>query len=224
VVRGAYGWFDEYLDTNLTLQWAKVPPFEITQTINNTTPAPTFNWANPFQGQPLVAANPNPGRPCPVSGLVLLTCVAPNVFSAPGQLNQTYMQQWNFSVQTQIVNNLSLTTAYVGNKTTHQQLISVPDNVPDPGPGTIQNRRPYKQWGQFSMGETNGNANYNALQVTLEKRFSSGYQALLSYTWSKSCRTHGASASTKGAIRVVPLPFRTLPRIAPYATSTLRRI
>jgi hypothetical protein len=194
VVRGAYGWFDEYLDTNLTLQWAKVPPFEITQTINNTTPAPTFNWANPFQGQPLVAANPNPGRPCPVSGLVLLTCVAPNVFSAPGQLNQTYMQQWNFSVQTQIVNNLSLTTAYVGNKTTHQQLISVPDNVPDPGPGTIQNRRPYKQWGQFSMGETNGNANYNALQVTLEKRFSSGYQALLSYTWSK-CIDQGSNQS-----------------------------
>ncbi len=194
VVRGAYGLFDEYLDTNLTLQWAKVPPFEITQTINNTTPAPTFNWANPFQGQPLVAGNPNPGKPCPVSGMVLLTCVAPNVFSAPGQLNQTYMQQWNFSLQTQIVNNLSLTTAYVGNKTTHQQLISVPDNVPDPGPGTIQNRRPYPQWGQFSMGETNGNASYNALQVTLEKRFSSGYQALLSYTWSK-CIDEGSNQS-----------------------------
>ncbi len=194
VVRGAYGLFDEYLDTNLTLQWAKVPPFEITQTINNTTPSPTFNWADPFQGQPLVAANPNPGRPCPVSGLALATCVAPNVFSAPGQLQQTYMQQWNFSLQTQIVKNLSLTTAYVGNKTTHQQLISVPDNVPDPGPGTIQNRRPYKQWGQFSMGETNGNANYNAMQVTLEKRFSDGFQSLLSYTWSK-CIDQGSNQS-----------------------------
>jgi len=45
VVRSAYGIFDVYLDTNITLQWAKAPPFETTQTINNTTPAPTFNWA-----------------------------------------------------------------------------------------------------------------------------------------------------------------------------------
>ncbi|HEY1212995.1 MAG TPA: hypothetical protein VGE93_05115, partial [Bryobacteraceae bacterium] len=73
-------------------------------------------------------------------------------------------------------------------------LISVPDNVPNPGPGNIQNRRPYPQWGQFYMGETNGNANYNAAQVTLEKRFSSGYQALVSYTWSK-CIDEGSNQS-----------------------------
>lgn len=194
VLRGAYGIFDEYLDTNLTLQWAKVPPFEITQTVNNTRPTPAFTWANPFQGQPLVATNPHPGQPCPGIGQVLNTCVTPNVYSAPGQLQQTYMQQWNFSAQTQIVNNLAITVAYVGNKTTHQQLISVPDNVPNPGPGNIQNRRPYPQWGQFYMGETNGNAYYNAAQVTLEKRFSSGYQALVSYTWSK-CIDEGSNQS-----------------------------
>ncbi len=194
VIRGAYGIFDEYLDTNLTLQWAKVPPFEITQTVNNTTPRPSFTWANPFQGQPLVAANPNPGKPCAGSGLVLNSCVTPNVYSAPGQLQQTYIQQWNFAVQDQLMKNLSLTVAYVGNKTTHQQLISVPDNVPNPGPGAIQSRRPYLQWSQLYMGETNGNANYNALQVTLEKRFSNGYQLLASYAFSK-CIDNGSNQS-----------------------------
>jgi hypothetical protein len=192
VVRGAYGIFDEYLDTNLTLQWAKVPPFEITQTVNNTVPKPSFNWANPFQGQPLVAANPNPGKPCAGSGLVLLTCVTPNVYSAPGDLQQTYIQQWNFAVQDQLMKNLSLTVAYVGNKTTHAQLISVPDNVPDPGPGAIQSRRPYQQWSQFFIGNTNGNANYHALQVTLERRFSAGYQLLASYAFSK-CLDQGSN-------------------------------
>lgn len=194
VVRGAYGIFDEFLDTNLTLQWAKVPPFEITQTVNNTLPTPTFNWANPFQGQPLVAGNPHPGQVCPGIGLALLTCVTPNVYSAPGQLHQTYMQQWNFSVQTQLVKNLSLTAAYVGNKTEHEQLISVPDNIPAPGPGAIQGRRPYPQWGQFYMGETNGVANYNALQVTLEKRFANGFQMLASYSWSR-CMDTGTNQS-----------------------------
>ncbi|HEY1945572.1 MAG TPA: carboxypeptidase-like regulatory domain-containing protein [Bryobacteraceae bacterium] len=194
VVRGAYGIFDEFLDTNLTLQWAKVPPFEITQTVTNTTPSPTFNWANPFQGQPLVAGNPNPGKPCAGTTLVLNTCVAPNIYSAPQQLQHTYMQQWNFSVQTQLSSTMSLNVAYVGNKTTHAQLISVPDNVPDPGPGAIQARRQYTQWGQFFMGETNGIANYNALQATLEKRFSGGFQLLASYSYSR-CMDTGSNQS-----------------------------
>lgn len=194
VVRGAYGIVDEYLDTNLTLQWAKVPPFEITQTINNTVPTPAFNWANPFLGQPLVAANPNPGKPCAGIGVALLTCVTPNVYAAPSQLQQTYIQQWNFAVQDQLQKGLALTVAYVGNRTTHEQLISVPDNVPNPGPGAIQTRRPYPQWSQFFIGETNGNANYHALQVTLEKRFSAGYQLLASYSFSK-CMDQGSNQS-----------------------------
>jgi hypothetical protein len=194
VVRGAYGIFDEFLDTNLTLQWAKVPPFEITQTVNNTVPTPSFNWANPFQGQPLVSGNPNPSQVCPGTALVLATCVTPNVYSAPGALKQTYMQQWNIAVQGQLMKNLSLTVAYVGNKTEHEQLISVPDNVPTPGPGAIQARRPYPQWGQFYMGETNGIANYDALQATLEKRFSNGFQLLASYSWSK-CMDTGSNQS-----------------------------
>jgi hypothetical protein len=54
VARAAYGLFPIYLDTNLALQWVKVPPFEITQTINNATGTPSFNWANPFNGQSLL--------------------------------------------------------------------------------------------------------------------------------------------------------------------------
>jgi len=104
------------------------------------------------------------------------------------------MQQWNFAVQTQLMKNLSLDVVYVGNKTTHEQLISVADNVPTPGVGAIQSRRPYQQWGQFYIGESNGNATYNALQMKLEKRFASGYQMLLSFTHSK-CEDEGSNQS-----------------------------
>ncbi|HEY3835209.1 MAG TPA: TonB-dependent receptor [Bryobacteraceae bacterium] len=193
VVRSAYGLFDVFLDTNITLQWAKVPPFETTQTINNTTPAPTFNWQNPFQGQPLVGANPNPGQPCSF-GLILNSCSQPNVYAGLPQMQQTYMQQWNQAVQVQLMENLSLDVAYVGNKTTHEWLISVPDNVPAPGPGTIQTRRPYPQWGQFYLGESNGNATYNALQMKVDKRFANGVQMLLSFTHSK-CLDEGSNQS-----------------------------
>lgn len=189
VVRGAYGIFDVYLDTNLTLQWAKVPPFEITQTVNNSLNSSThtmgFNWADPFLGQPLASANPNPGQPCPTSNMVLNSCIAPNVYSAPGSLRHTYMQQWNLAVQRQLASELSLEVAYVGNRTLHAQLISVPGNVPDPGPGNIQSRRPYLQWGQFYQGNMSGIGNYNALQAKLEKRFARGFQMLASYTYSR---------------------------------------
>lgn len=194
VVRGAYGIFEEFFDTNLSLQWAKAPPLTITQTVTNTTPTPTFTWANPFLGQPIVSANPNPGKACPNTTLVLNTCVTPNVYSAPEQLQHTYIQQWNFAVQTQLRKNLSLNVAYVGNKTTHQQLISVPDNVPSPGPGAVQARRPYPQWSQLYMGETNGYGNYNALQVTLERRFDNGFQILSSYSYSR-CMDVGSNQS-----------------------------
>ena len=189
VVRGAYGIFDVYLDTNLTLQWAKVPPFEITQTVNNSLNSSAhtmaFNWGDPFLGQPLAAANPNPGKPCATSNMILNSCVAPNVYSAAAELRHTYMQQWNLAVQNQLSKNLSVEVAYVGNKTLHAQLISVPDNVPDPAAGTIQARRPYPQWGQFYMGLSSGTGDYNALQAKLEKRFAQGFQMLASYTYSR---------------------------------------
>jgi len=194
VVRGAYGIFTVFFDTNLSLQWAKVPPIEITQTVNNTVPKPSFTWQSPFNGQPLVAANPNPGQPCAGSNLVLLTCVAPNVFSAPLDLQHTYMQQYNLAVQTEVVKGISLDVAFVGNHSSHTQLISVPDNVPAPGPGSIQSRRRFQQWGQFSVGLTNGIANYDSLQVKLEKRFAKGFQLLGSYTYSK-CMDLGSNQS-----------------------------
>jgi hypothetical protein len=214
VVRAAYGIFDVYLDTNITLQWAKVPPFETTQTINNATPAPAFNWADPFQGQPLVAANPNPGKPCSF-GLVLNSCSQPNVFAGLPQMQQTYMQQWNLALQTEVVKGLSLDVAYVGNKTTHEQLISVPDNVPVPGVGTIQTRRPYPQWGQFSLGESNGNATYNALQVKLEKRFANGYQMLLSFTHAK-CLDEGSNQSAPLTVNMLKLNHAVCDYDLPY--------
>ncbi len=194
VVRGAYGIFDVFLDTNITLQWAKAPPIEITQTVNNTTPKPTFTWADPFQGQSLVAGNPNPGQICPGTTMVLLSCVAPNVFAGASTMKHTYMQQYNFAVQGQLAKDFSLEVAYVGNTTEHVQLISVPDNVPTPGPGAIQARRPYPQWGQFSLGLLSGIANYNALQVKAEKRFAHGYQLLASYTYTR-CMDVGSNQS-----------------------------
>ena len=195
VVRAAYGLFPIFLDTNMTLQWAHVPPFLIQQTIINPTGKPAFNWANPFQGQALVAANPNPGTVCAGTSLVLNSCVMPGISTAPQTFNHTYMEQYNFAMQFQLLKDMSLDVAYVGNHTVHGQLISIPENLPTPGPGAVQGRRPFNQWGQVGLSNSIGIAHYNALQTMLEKRLSNGVYALVSYTYSK-CLDNGSSESS----------------------------
>lgn len=207
VLRAAYGLFPIYFDTNLSLQWVKAPPFEITQTVNNSTltkpSAPSFNWANPFNGQALVSANPKPGVACAGTAVAYSSCVMPNVYSAPRNLSHTYMHQYNLAVQVQMRKDLSVELAYVGNRTVHGQLISVPDNVPAPGPGTIQTRRQYPQWGIFYMGLTNGTANYNALQAKVEKRYSNSFQMLGSYAYSK-CLDNGSNQAPPITLALLP--------------------
>ncbi len=196
VIRAAYGLFPIYFDSNMSLQWVKAPPFEIVQTVNASSKnaaAPSFTWGNPFNGQPLVSANTS-GAPCAGTTVAYASCVTPAVWTSPVNLQHTYMHQYNLAVQRQLLNNLSLEVAYVGNNTIHNQLISTPDNVPTAGPGTIQTRRPYAQWGVFNLGNTYGTANYNALQVKVEKRYSNGFQLLGSYAWSH-CLDNGSSES-----------------------------
>jgi hypothetical protein len=186
VVRGAYGIFPVFIDTNLAINWTKAPPFLISQTVNNglTGTTPTYNWADPFQGQSIVAPNTT-GKPCPGTTLVLQTCVTPALYSAPPTLQHTYVQEYNLAAQTEISKNISLEVAYVGNRTVHAQDNGILTNVPAPAAGAIQTRRPYAQWGQVNLTLTNAAASYNALQAKLEKRFSSGVQGLVSYSYSK---------------------------------------
>ena len=105
--------------------------------------------------------------------------------------------------------------AYVGNKTTHAQLISVPDNVPEPAAGAIQARRPFPQWGQFYLGLTSGIGNYNALQAKVEKRFSHGFQMLASYTYSR-CMDIGSNQGAPADLRAHVLQSRGV-RLRPAA-------
>lgn len=212
VIRGAFGLFPIFLDTNMALQWAHVPPILIQQSISNPVPSPTFQntaatgefyWSNPFQwvGASLVAPNPHPGSPCLGAsnwpggvGPVLNSCQQPAISSAPPEFNHTISYQYSLEVQRQLMRDMSLTVGYAGNKTEHNQLNTIPANVPLPGPGAVQPRRPYPQWGQTGISMSNGVANYNALQVTFEKRLSSGIYALVSETWAK-CLDNGSTES-----------------------------
>jgi Carboxypeptidase regulatory-like domain len=108
-------------------------------------------------------------------------------FPAGDKPNMAHM--FNVGVQRQLPWNSVLDVAYVGTRGKNI-FVSRNINVPLPGPGSLDPRRPY-----FSLvpnipviNQRSGDAEswYDALQVKVDKRFSDGLQALVSYTYSRS--------------------------------------
>jgi outer membrane receptor protein involved in Fe transport len=63
------------------------------------------------------------------------------------------------------------------------------------GATLAQALKPYPQYFSLTpLGDAVGNASYNALLLKAEKRFSSGFQYLVSYTWSKTLTDSALSA------------------------------
>lgn len=206
VIRAGYGIFYTFPDTNLINNTVVTVPFVYNQTIYNTRPpaAPALTFGNFFQGPLQAGLNPNPGQPCSF-GLTLTSCDTPSVMASDINIHQQYTQQWNFSIQHQFTNGMALTVAYLGNKTTHLQQFR-PENSPPPGPGSIQSRRIYPQWGPISAAEWAGRANYNSLQTQIETRAWKGLTWMGSYVYSK-CMDDGTDEASAPATQLIGLNY-----------------
>jgi outer membrane receptor protein involved in Fe transport len=189
VVRAAYGIIYNFPDDNALNNTETSVPFIATQTVNNSTPVPTFTFGDSFQGTPIVAPNPHPGQACPFGG-VFLSCSTPTVDSMNTKVKNQYVQEWNLAVQHQFGRAVSLDLAYVGNKVDHI-VESYSINDPPPGPGSVQGRRPIPQWSTMGINNFSLGANYNALQAKLETRAWHGSTLLTAYTYGK-CLSDGA--------------------------------
>jgi hypothetical protein len=102
-------------------------------------------------------------------------------------LPSAYVQQYGLSVQRQLVSNYTLEIGYMGN--TSRKLIGTIDlNQPFLTPKATaldeQNRRPFQPWGTINYQFAGLNSSYNGLQVTMEKRLSSGLFFRGAYSWS----------------------------------------
>jgi outer membrane receptor protein involved in Fe transport len=111
------------------------------------------------------------------------------------------MQQWNFTVERQISPTLVLRGAYVGSRGDHLNL-NISENVAVPGAGAVPPRQPYPNYGTISAWEPRGPSNYDALQLTAEKRMSYGLSFLAAYTWSKSLDEGAGGNSSTGESRI----------------------
>ncbi|MGH9626944.1 MAG: hypothetical protein ACRD7E_01055, partial [Bryobacteraceae bacterium] len=95
-----------------------------------------------------------------------------------------YVSQWFFDLQQNLPGDILLTLGYNGTKTTHAAYSRNINDPKTPHP-TIQaqQRRIRPEYNAISLVEFAGNANYNALTIKGEKRFSKGFTFLSSFTW-----------------------------------------
>ncbi len=111
--------------------------------------------------------------------------------------NKTAMiQNWQLSVQRELPGNMVIDVAYVGNNAKNTVLLAdfnqarpltpAEAALPAAQQPSLQARRPIANFGSISAVLPEGFSNYNAMQVKLERRFSSGFYFLNSFTWSKA--------------------------------------
>jgi hypothetical protein len=123
--------------------------------------------------------------------------------------------QWNAGIQRQLPANITLDANYVGSNGRHEDW-GPTMNVPQPGPGDVQSRRPYPYMLQQWFDQSVGNSRYNALQVTVQEHAAHGVTFLAAYTLSHS----NADGCNLGASCDSSNPYN---RAADYGTSDLNQ-
>ena len=91
-----------------------------------------------------------------------------------------YVMQWGLSVEQSLPHDLVGTVSYVGSKGTHILTTSYV-NVIETGD---RRGRPYPDFGQVEFRGNDNNAEFDALQVNLQRHFSNGLLLSANYMWS----------------------------------------
>jgi outer membrane receptor protein involved in Fe transport len=153
-------------------------------------PFPAGGFSNPWMGYPGGAPFPLPS-PIPAN----FTFPTAGVYViVPLHMKPSYMAQWNASYQRQITPNWMASISYLGNKTTNiwsAEDINAAQYIPGSSASTNLRRLLYLQnptlgaaYASITASDQNANANYNALLLSIQYRYSQGFTLLTNYTWS----------------------------------------
>src|SRR3954452_20604517 len=97
-----------------------------------------------------------------------------------------YSEQWNLTVQRQLMDDMTLDVGYVGNVNKRQVGYDPITSALTPAPGPIQPRRLMPDFGDLDGGNNKFSSAYNSLRVNVVKRFSRGVQMNANYTWGRA--------------------------------------
>jgi hypothetical protein len=231
VIRGGFGVYFNRSEEELSLQNLGVPPFSISSigAVN-----PTF--ANPFVNIATGATTPNPFPfVAPAKGSNVnfapyepleLNVISPN-FTDP------YSMNYNLNIQKQLTGSMLLQVGYVGSLGRHEEM-TYEGNPISPSfsaacatnPACVANASfqqasptgalstiyssvvPANVLASVGYQATDGNSEYNSMQVSLKKQLSHGLSFQASYTWAHSIDdTSSFENSGFGARAIDPFNF-----------------
>jgi hypothetical protein len=110
------------------------------------------------------------------------------VSSLPQKYERGYIQSWNFTIQKKLAFNFVGQASYVGTREIRKLGyldINAGQEIGRGNAGRPLNQR-FGRIGATTFIMPVGNGQYNALQTSLERRFSAGLQLSANYTWSKA--------------------------------------
>src|SRR5688572_428118 len=118
-----------------------------------------------------------------------------------------YTQNFSLTLEREVFRDIRLRVGYVGTKGTNLKA-DYDQNAPIYNPSltlaqnraTIDARRPIRGYQTISRFFHGLNSTYHAMQVSLDKRYSSGVTVLTSYTWSKTLDYYSVNGYSGGRV------------------------
>ena len=123
--------------------------------------------------------------------------IQPSVGESPAwDIDPATTHEWNVSVQKGLPLNAALTVSYVGTRLRDQVSLYPYNEVPAGQYPNLQAAKPYPAFGEINVLENRGTAEYNGLQLQLERRFAAGFSFTGSYSLAKDTSDSVAAAET----------------------------
>ena len=167
-MRGGYGIYFGSLFGAQVLAAPKNPPFVLTELVESASgTVPSLSFANAFPSAGSVPANPS------------FTAFDP-------ELKNSETQQWNLTIERQIVGDTGVRVSYLANKFGHTWRAYDINQQREFGPGPVQPRRPYQPFSSILYYDSGGSYVSHSLQLGAIKRYSHGALFQVEYQFTRA--------------------------------------
>jgi hypothetical protein len=196
VVRAGYGVF--FIQPALTIYTRTVSTQPSVVTITQPNPA---TFLDPYASVP--GGNPFPRSRVSPSEFATYKYVRPvsgGVFDPNARTG--YSQNWNLTVEHQLLKDLAVSAAYVGNlgvKILAARQLNPAIFGPGATTGNTNARRPFAGLSDVEIATPYQASNYHSFQLNVTKRASRGLTLLATYVWSKAIDNSSSTVEGAGA-------------------------